>query len=216
MIDWNNYITFSRVLVVVTFLYSIFKLNRKKNIHRYLLVILFISFATEMGTIIINNINYKNGVNLLYSVSFIFHHITWLLLITIFPEFLKWRNFSILSFLILSILNFSFFEKFGLNQLTFIIGAFLYVMIFIIGSFNELRKDNFVFFNSNNYILLFAPILFFLGFSFMFGFRESNIRYSVIFNKIDLYTIISDFVNLMYYSLICLYIYKENKFKNGS
>lgn len=215
MMDWHNYITFSRVLVIITFLYGIVNLNWKNNTHRYLIVILSISFATEIGTIILNNVNYKNGVNLLYSVSFIFHHMTWLLLITIFAEFSKWRNFSIPSFLILSILNFSFFEKFGLNQLTFIIGAFWYIIIFIIGSFNELRKDNFIFFNSNNYILLFAPILFFLGFSFMFGFRESNIRYSVIFNKIDLYTIISDFVNLMYYSLICLYIYKENKFKNG-
>lgn len=208
-----NHITFVRLIVFFVFLYSIFKLNRKNNTHLNLIIILSISFLTEISTIALFTIHSEKKINLLYSISFIFHHLFWLIIITSFPEFGKRKKLIIFSFLILSLINIVYFEKSNLNYLTFIVGALLYIMLFIYGSFNELRRDNFNLIYSNNFILLFSPILFLLGFSFMFGFRESKIRGYIVFNNTDLYTFISYFVNIIYYSFICLFIYKEDNGK---
>lgn len=211
-----NYINFIRIIVFISFFYSLIKLNWRNSIYLNLIVILFVGFLTEICTILLNIANYEGKINLLYSISFIFHHLLWLLLITSFLEFAKWKNYIIFLFIILSVVNFLFYEKTGLNYLTFISGALLYIIIFIYGSFKELKKDNFSLFYSNNYVLLFSPILFLLGFSFMFGFRDSNIRNYLVFNKIELYSFISDFVNVIYYTFIIVYIYKESKIKNGA
>lgn len=95
-----------------------------------------------------------------------------------------------------------------------IVGAFIYLVLFIIESFYELQKENLVFFTSNRFILLFSPILFFLGFSVGFGFESFAILGKEIFG-FKLYDLISHFVNVVYYSLMNIYIYNEKKIRSG-
>ena len=174
--------------------------------------VLLLNFITEIisACFLIN----KMKLDLLYSISFIFHNTLWLLLLFEITSLKKIKTIFIFLFLFFSIYNILFLECTNLNYLTFIFGAILYLIIFIYISFTQLNKENLDFFKSNYYILLFAPILFFLGYSFMFGFRNLKVRDVIIFGNTNLYTLISYFVNIQYYTLINIYIYKERKSLN--
>ncbi len=128
-----------------------------------------------------------------------------------FSDRKKIKPISIIIFLSFSLGNFLFIEGSKLNYLTFILGALIYLMLFIFESFSQLKNENLSFFKSTTYFLLFAPVLFFLGFSFLFGFRNFDLRNTIVFGKTDLYTFICYFVNLVYYTFINSYIYKERK-----
>jgi hypothetical protein len=99
----------------------------------------------------------------------------------------------------------------SLNNYSFVLGTFIYVISFILFSFKFLKQEKFSWLLSNNYLLLISPILFFLGHSFMFAFDSQSLYYTKLFKNINLYPIVSYFVSIIYYSLINLYIYKENK-----
>lgn len=150
------------------------------------------------------------------SVYIIIHHFLWLLILfdqvqcaTIYKKTL------LLLFLIWAVFNLCFFEGFfKFNTYTFITGAFIYLVIFISESFRQLQKENLGFFQSNSYLLLCSPLLFFTGLSFMFGFKSKAVTSVEIFNSIKLYSFISYFVNTIYYTLLNLYIYKERQLKN--
>ena len=130
-------------------------------------------------------------------------------------KFRKVKSILILLFLLFSLSNILFIERLNLNFYTFIIGALLYVSIFIYESYKQLNRENLNYFKTNNFILLIAPILFFLGMSIVFGFRNSGIKDVIIFNKIELYTLITFTVNIIYYTLINLFIFKERKLQNA-
>ncbi|MEO7173972.1 hypothetical protein [Flavobacterium sp.] len=95
------------------------------------------------------------------------------------------------------------------SPLLFIVGALFYLIFFLFLSFKQLRNENLAFFTNNNFILLFSPILFFIGFSFVFAFKNRNLNETILWEDISLYNLISYFINIIYYSLINLYIYKE-------
>lgn len=177
-----------------------------------MLVILSTSLFTEITAMFFLS-NHK-GINTLYSLSYIIHHSFWIVLIGDFLTTRKIKPIAIIIFLTFSLGNLLFIEGPKLNYLTFIAGALIYLVLFIFESFTQLKNENLSFFKSNTYLLLFAPVLFFLGFSFLFGFRNFDLRNTIVFGKTDLYTFICYFVNIIYYSLINLYIYKEQKLKN--
>ncbi|HLA56560.1 MAG TPA: hypothetical protein VK623_10690 [Flavobacterium sp.] len=121
---------------------------------------------------------------------------------------------SLIVFLAFSIINLLMFEGFSrFNFYTFIIGALLYIVLFIQDSFYRLKHEDFAFFQSNNYLLLFAPILLFLGLSFVFGFKSHSLNSTVIFGNVKLYGFIVCFVNIVYYVLINIYVNREKKMK---
>lgn len=90
----------------------------------------------------------------------------------------------------------------------------MYICLFLYYSYQQLNQENLSYFTKNEYLLLFVPVIFFFGFSFMFGFRNSEVRDAIIYSDIDLYTFIGYFVNLIYYSLANLYIYRERKLQH--
>ncbi|MFP9100393.1 hypothetical protein ACLI09_15185 [Flavobacterium sp. RHBU_24] len=96
------------------------------------------------------------------------------------------------------------------NNYLMVVGAFIYLVLFITESFYELQKENFPFFSSNVFILLFSPILLFLGLGIGFGFNSSKLLDTKVFG-VDLYDFISHFTSIFYYSLINLYIYREKR-----
>jgi hypothetical protein len=127
-------------------------------------------------------------------------------------------NYAIVFFWAFAILNFVYIEWVDeFNYYSFIVGASIYLLFFIIESYKQLNKENVVFFISNNYILLFTPLLFFYGLSLMFGFKTSSIRSYIIYSDLSLYGFIINAACVAYYSLMSIYIYREkkNKTTNG-
>lgn len=92
----------------------------------------------------------------------------------------------------------------------FILGSLLYMVIFILDSSRELKLERLTYFTSENYLLIVAPLAYFIGFSLIFAFKERQIGEVKLTSFCTLYDFISYFVNIIYYSLINLYIYKRN------
>jgi len=95
------------------------------------------------------------------------------------------------------------------NYYTFIFGALLYVILFIYESYNQLREENLMYFLSNNYLLLFAPVYFFFGMGLMLGFKPLQVTRMILFGQVTLYVFIVNIVCIAYYTLINIYIYRE-------
>lgn len=201
-------------LIIITLCNALFKLKKKITINNKLLIlILSVSTLSEFLTVVFIVLNFN--ICFIYNTYFIINGLSWLLIIANEMKFRKVKSLLILLFLLFSLSNILFIERLNLNFYTFIIGALLYVSIFIYESYKQLNKENLNYFKTNNFILLIAPILFFLGMSIVFGFRNSGIKDVIIFNKIELYTLITFTVNIIYYTLINLYIYKERKLQNA-
>jgi hypothetical protein len=198
-----SYLVFFTLIVGLVFLY--------KKKFKFLLLILFISSLTEISAFILLKNN--KDLNYLYSFFFIIHNGLWLLLIGKVLN-RKIINTATILFWVFGILNILFFEGSNLNYMTFVIGSLLYISIFAIESYHQLKTENLNYFLTNTYFLLFVPILFFFGFSFIFSFRNLAVKDSLIFRETDLYNCISHFVNITYYSLINFYIYREYQLKN--
>ncbi len=200
------------IIVIVTFFMGFLFLNRNKKIQIQLLFILFSSVVIEF--ISISLLSNDKNINLLYTIGFIIHNSLWIsILFDAFKKKIK-KKVILYIYILLAFLNFIFFEKKGLNNMTFVLGAIFYLVFLIIEIYINLKKEKLDFFNSNKFLLLLAPILFFFGFSFIFSFKNSEIRHIRFFEKIELYKLISYTINIIYYSLINLYIYKEYKLKN--
>lgn len=201
-------------LIIITLCNALFKLKKKITINKKLLIlILSVSTLSEFLTVIFIVLNFN--ICFIYNTYFIINGLSWLLIITNEMKFRKVKSILILLFLLFSLSNILFIERLNLNFYTFIIGALLYVSIFIYESYKQLNRENLNYFKTNNFILLIAPILFFLGMSIVFGFRNSGIKDVIIFNKIELYTLITFTVNIIYYTLINLFIFKERKLQNA-
>jgi hypothetical protein len=160
---------------------------------------------TELGGAILTNLS------LVYSISFVIHNALWLNMLLIFKntQFLKK---IIAAYLVFSLLNYIFIESdTPLNTDNFIIGAFIYLFTFLTLSFKELKNENIVFFQSNKYLLLCSPIIFFFGYSIMFGFGDHVLTGEELFRNTLLYDFVSYLSNIIYYLLILLYIYNEKK-----
>lgn len=201
-----------KILVLATFLVGLFYLQSSKTKHRYLIFILLTCFLLEFTSIafILNKIQIHN----LFTIGVIIHHTLWLVLVL--NNFSKKKKLLFcLGFVVFSILNLFLIEGHDdFNILTFILGSLLYILLFLYLSFANLKRENLSFFQSNDFILLFAPVLVFLGMSFIFGFKNKELNTTIIFNNIKLYTFINHFVNIVYYALINIYIFKERKLKN--
>ena len=77
---------------------------------------------------------------------------------------------------------------------------------------NEILKDeNIGFFKSNHFILISSPIIFFFGLSILFGFNSMKLIKTIVFGNVTLYRFIIIFVNIIYYSLLNIYIIKEKR-----
>lgn len=207
--DISAYLNFTQLLVLFTFVHAIACLPNEKN-NRLLLSILFLCLSNELISLIFMMKKIDNG--LLFSINITIHHLLWLLLMS---QIIKRKSLficTIILFLGFALINMLVMEGWAnFNYNTFICGALIYIIIFIYESFSQLKKESFHFFEANSFILLSAPVLFFLGLSFIFGFRSHDLSVTKIYRDIHLYALIGSTVNIAYYSLINLYIYYENK-----
>lgn len=196
-------------LIWLTFVFCLNNLKKNNDVNRILISIMTINFFSDTFTIFFL---YK-GYNILslYNLYFFLHNFLWIYFsfkLNIGYSFLK--N-VLLFFLIFSLINFTIIEKQNLNYNTFILGALIYIVSFIYISYFHLKNENLNYFLSNQYLLQTAPVLFFVGLTFVYAFRNSDMRNIIIYNKTDIYTFIGTIVNIIYYGLINLYIFKERK-----
>lgn len=214
MIGISFYLIYSiKIFVVITCFICIVKLSFGNSVNRALLFILIINSITEITTILFSNIPPKYFTNL----NVILTNILWLYILSKFFHNKKTVYSLLTVFLLFSVVNLFLVEGFkSFNYYIFLIGAFLYLYLFIFLSFKKLRIEDLKFLLSNNYTLLFAPILYYFGFSFIFSFKNIPLAKFVVFDDVKLYTIIGFFVNIVYYTFLNVYIYRENKLKRGA
>lgn len=210
--DFLSRINTIKIFIFLTFLFAILNLKFKNKQHIFLLMVLIDCVATEIISSVLKSIKI-NSIQL-YSISFIFHQALWISLISWSINKKELGKILVASFTTFGLINICFIEKSNLNYLTFISGALIYIVLFLFQSYRKLNEEELSYFTGNEYILLFAPVIFFFGLSFIFGFRNLQLLYIIIFGKTTLYTFIVYFANIVYYSLINLYIYRERKLIN--
>lgn len=186
-----------------------------KNTNKALGLLLFLSVVNTILTDLLkyNSLNYYPANNLYVFL----HHLIWLCLIgqsALAKGHLKFilvffAGFG-LCFLLYNGLDMRFHYE------VFILGALLYLIVFTFESYSRLKNEQLSFFLSNTYLLLFAPVLFFFGMSLIFNFRSSAIGKVLLGYGLTLYDVVAYFVNIVYYSLINVYIYKEKALKHAA
>lgn len=174
----------------------------------------FLLWLSVLNTILSEILDYFNIAIYTNNNIYIFlHQLLWLLMIRKYARAVQTINIMIVFFV-----GFSLFTCLDMNKefnfKVFLLGAVFYIVAFIFESYTHLKKDQLDFFISNNYILLFAPVLFFFGMSLLFNFESRTITKTILFHDFTLYDIVGYFVNVVYYSVINLFILKE-KSTNG-
>lgn len=200
--------------IFATFVFAMVSFIPKNPVYRILFLILLVNSITEMISVVLALHHIRLGF--LFSVSLIFHNGLWLwLLYKAVKQRLLFKLLFIgyLGFAVLNLICWEGSSRFNIN--TFIIGAFLYLTVFIYESFFQLKQENFPYFLSNYYLLLLAPVLFFVGLSFVLGFKSRALTRTIIYGNVHLYEFIVCFINIIYYSLINIYIYREKKVGNA-
>ncbi len=202
--------TFIQYVVFATCLHAFFGLSRKKEIHRYVLVILTFFSASEIISNYLDVCLITNKLNV--NIATAVHSIMWLLIVkksACFPSVVGGLTIAFTTFCLCNLFFIEGWQNFNIYSV--ILGAMLYLIIFLVESFYQLKKENFHFFFSNHFILLTSPILFFIGISVMIGFRSKALVSTIVFNNYNLYFTIITIANIVYYSLVNLYIYREKR-----
>lgn len=203
--------------IFFTFIYlcTKFAFGNKFYDNRFLIILMLINVVNVLLSDYLVFINYSVKIN--SNIYVFLHNFIWLILILNITKVKnKDKKLLLLIYFVFCIINFMFFEdldKFNTNF--FIISSICYVLYYIIICFKKLKTENFDFFLSNNFILITSPLFFFIGLSFMFSFKSKDLTTFIIFGNLKLYTLISYFVNFIYYTLINIYIFRERKQQNG-
>jgi len=203
-----------QIYILSTFVFALLFYKPEHEGSKLLILILLINSIVEVVTTIL--ISKQQKVGLIYSVFLLLHNSVWLLLL--YKTFKRKTLYKIIFLVFLSSAFVNLFFGEGLadfNINTFIAGSFLYLIIFIYESFSKLKQEDLSFFLSNHFLLLFAPVLFFFGESFILGFKSRELITTKLFGNIFLYQFINYFVNIAYYTLINIYIYREKKMKHA-
>lgn len=200
----------SKLSVLLTFLHALLRLKTKKRINQYLFYILCISVFAELSDAYLKF--YVLPYSTFTTFSVVVSIILWFRILHMIFNAKKLIIATIIVFSLFAFINLLFMEgPIEFNYYTLILGAFLYILFFVFESFNELKRDNFYFFQSNKYILIVSPIILFLGFSLLFFFKSHYLNSNNIIENVKFFTYFSIIVNVIFYSSLNYYILKENK-----
>lgn len=178
----------------------------------FLLLILTISLSNE--TLLIYNQQRPINIELCISLYIIFNAFFWFCILQKQLTYDKIFRYCMAFYLAFSLYIVFFEGRLKINKITFVLGAFIYLAFVFFESFYQLKKENLSFFDSNRFIIIIAPVVFFFGFSLMFGFIKKEIRSTIVYHNINLYTFVSYYTNIIYYTIINIYIFKERKLRN--
>jgi len=182
----------------------------KNRINLIVLLLLFISVGNELFSNYLKINNYSNTFN--YNLYILFHNYIWIFIISKEVFNSKQRIILLSIYWIITLLNlFCIGDLYIFNFYNFLLGAFIYIVLFLFKSYFKLIKNQLGFFTSNYFILLSAPLLFLLGLSLMFAFHNKWLIQTLIFKNTNLYTLICYTSNIVYFTLIAIYFYREKK-----
>lgn len=205
-------LTFLRFYILVSIMFIF--LNRKINVKHANLIfqIILISIFNEIALIYFKYTNSKIGLN-----TTIYSFVNCLLWFKIICNIIDSNKKSVfyyvcLIFTLFCIVNVLFIEHWRIfNFNVFIAGSLIYLLLFGANCYKKYNENKLTFFQSNQFLLSFTPVIYFLGFSLIFCFPIKKLFTYIVYDKVILFTIISYFVNIIYYTLINIYIYKERK-----
>lgn len=195
-----------KIYIFFTLMYYVYSKNKNNTLGLLLILSVMNSFITSVLKYFELPIFFNNNIYVLV------HNLLWLILLkkqSLKPKLLTSIIWGFLFFNCFTLFYISIFKEFNFNA--FILGSLIYTSLFVFENYSNLKRENLSFFISNDYILLFAPVLFFLGMSLMLGFRSKPLTIIVLFGEVKLYDFVNCFVNIIYYTLINIYIYKERK-----
>ena len=196
-------------LVLVTLIHVFFLKNSQNSVNSILKWLLLFTFFNELINFFFKTNNISIGLPT--TIFVVIFNFLWLYVFYIVSK----NSYVLILAYIFSVINLVMIlsnnKIFEFNLLIFIIGAVIYLNVFIFISITNISRQNLEFFSSNNILLVIAPVLFYIGFGFMFAFKGKILTRLQILPNIKLFTIISTFVNIIYYTLINVYIYKERK-----
>lgn len=208
-----HYIKITQLLVIFTMIFAMLLLDWKKPQNRLLLLILWVCSLTEIVSSIF--VYYRTSIGAVYSVSIILHDVLWLTLLLRNTSFSKNIRFLPFVFFALGCLNLLALEgSKSFNSYTFVLGSLLFIIIYLLESFKQLKSENFYFFSSSSFMLLSAPMLFYFGLSFAFSFKSKLLLHTFI-GEIILYDLLIYSVNIIYYTLINIYVYRERRLRHA-
>lgn len=206
-----HYLNLINIYVLITFIHLIVKINNNYFGKKIILTIVTISLITEIVTIALISADLYKYLSISYAISLMLHNFLWIYLLLHYVKKLKLILSILIIYFTMIVINYFAFENGKVsNYNSFIFSSFIFLIIYLIECFNNLKNEKLSFFTSNKFYLITSPILFFLGFSFMFAFNNSDLRSVKILNM-ELYGIIANFVNIIYYTLINIYLFKELK-----
>ncbi|MGK4568494.1 hypothetical protein [Flavobacterium sp. 3HN19-14] len=204
----SQYYTPIKILVALTFIAAFIVLDKNKQVNKYIRVILLTCFLTEL--LVPLALYYKLNSKLIQSVGIVCHQSLWIMLVLkAVRKNTNVTKFIIPGFLISGMVNLILGEGINkFNYMSFVIGAFIYLTIFMLKNIKDLKNENVNAFLENDYLLLFSPVIFFFGMSFMLAFRGDIIDIKL-FDDVTLWVFVVTYINVIYYVLINLYIFRE-------
>lgn len=165
------------------------------------------------GNVLLTEILVRQGTSFTMNTNlyFILNNSLWLLLIL--NKFHQ-RTKSVTVFFLMGLVLYTLLNH-NIQEIRFytffVITSVLYILLFLIICVRHLSDDKLDFFLSRELLLLFSPILFFLGMSFIFAFKSAVFSNTYLFHKVNIYTFINIIVNLVYYFLIGYYAYRTSR-----
>ncbi|PPK94891.1 hypothetical protein LY01_01644 [Nonlabens xylanidelens] len=201
-----NIITLVTIIVVATFVVATI-FYRSNSTYKILYGILVVNLISEMALLLGKTI-FTFPIVHVYNLHIFFHTGLWIYLIVYLLKKFKIDLIIVYSYIMFSLINILFIETKQITFNTFLIGSGIYLLYFIFKNFQLLKLEDLNHFKSNNFLLLSAPLSFFFAMSFVFSFRDSEMRMIKIGGR-TLYNILQNGGNIIYYSLLILYIIKS-------
>jgi len=203
-------------VVLLSFVYWAFHYDKRKRHHFYLLMILALGVVNEALSTILSL--YGLPFKLTCSFYNVAHCALWLWILGLVSGRYKTGRILIVSYLFFCTLDFIWLEPgfYNFKAYSLTAGAFLYTMGFMADSTDRLKKEELSYFSANAYTLLSAPILFFIGFSLLLGFKTRSINEIKVYGDITFYRFVCYFVNTVYYTVLAVFMYREKKQRHAT
>lgn len=198
---------FINVYIIITFIW--FLLSRiKQNILFYILFITMLNIVVSEVLLF-----YDNQIKFVTNLYFLFTFPLWLFLIV--QELnVKYKKLIYLMFGIGASTTFYVYNIYTIfNKMFVVVSSILYVLGFLFLGFQKLINEDLQFFKRPKFVLLSAPVIFFLGMSVLLGFQDPMLSRYKLWDNFTLWQFINVSCNLVFYTFVNVYIYKAKKNK---
>ena len=199
------YLTLSiKIYIIVTLIHFLVA----KTKHTPLKYILIVAAANIIITDVFKyQLNIKTSVSV--NIYVILHFFLWLQILTPYlkKQYKPIINYTFIGITILSLSTINIHANFYNNY--FVATSITYVLMFFWVCVRHLKNEDIRFFKSIQFVLIFAPVLFFLTQSILSGFKSRIFSDTDIIDGLSMYAFMNFIANTVYYSLLNYYILKS-------